>query len=298
MKNAKQNVNGEFTSTVEAIDPRLAAEYLKTRPENQRTVKGRNLSGITASMASDGEWVFSGDPIRFNENGQLMDGQHRLLALIATGKTFKFVVQRNVPNEAFMVIDTGSRRSPADVLKISGYKYTTGVAAAIRAMIGLGNVAAGKTPHTSLTKATCSHAVLLQNAKKWGSRLEDSMKIMATGPARQVCHPPGMFAALHFLFSERNAKEADTFFKSLIVGDAFEFGSKDPIFQLRNTLINNRISSNKKRATHYLVAVTIKAWNLYMDRQSVITLQFRENETWPAISNKMNRARKKTAASA
>ena len=70
---------------------------------------------------TNGDWKFTGETIQFSTDGQLMDGQHRLLALLVsnTSQTFNFVYGIN--KEAFDVIDSGKTRSFADVAQIKGY---------------------------------------------------------------------------------------------------------------------------------------------------------------------------------
>lgn len=65
------------------IEPHLAESWLT------KNVKNRNLTDRIAKkyardMAS-GKWKTTGDPIRFDVDGNLIDGQHRLQACVLAG---------------------------------------------------------------------------------------------------------------------------------------------------------------------------------------------------------------------
>lgn len=291
----KSTFGSKFTVAVESIDPDLARKYLAQAPENQRNINARNYESIYSAMR-DGLWEASGDPIRFNEDGQLIDGQHRLQALVASERTYEFVVERGLARTAFSVIDTGAKRTPADLLRIAGYQNTANVASAIRILVGLEWIFGGACSHTSLGKGSVPPDILLAYAKKNCNELYRSTKIAAgSKAAKQVCSPPSVFTALHFLFSKHDSKSADEFFERLIAGDQFEYGTSDPVYQLRNLLIEDRISKHQRRPAFYKAAVTIKAWNAFQERRRIISLRFSENESWPEINARATRVRKDVA---
>lgn len=286
---------GKFTMQVELVTPEMAKEFLSRSIDRQRAVREKHVSALSTALASK-DWVFAGDPMRFDVDGVFMDGQHRAMAIVRSGVTVPCVIMRGLPKEAFRVIDMGAKRTPADILKIDGYDYCTGIAAAIRGILALRGVEAGAIAGTNVAKTVMTNAALLSCAEEYGDALEDLTRLMTSKPARQICCPTGMFTALHFMFMEKSAPSATAFFNTLIMGDEFEFGRNDPIYQLRNALISNRTSKHKKRPIHYVVAIAIKAWNLYMERRDVNMLQFRENEDWPKISTRRHRVSAEKAA--
>jgi hypothetical protein len=56
----------------------------------------------------------------FDEDGNLINGQHRLLALTVTGKGSWLYTMKNVPRDALALIDNGKPRSVADALTFNG----------------------------------------------------------------------------------------------------------------------------------------------------------------------------------
>src|SRR4051812_39659069 len=97
------------TPEVVLIAPKLASEWLRTMVAN------RPLSQIKAveyGLAMErGDWVLNGETIKFNDKGNLIDGQHRLQACVLAGKPFQTYVVRGIADDrAFATIDTGKLR--------------------------------------------------------------------------------------------------------------------------------------------------------------------------------------------
>lgn len=114
----------------ELITPERAAEYLKRNRRNRRISRHQVL--MYSELMRRDLWEFNGDAIRLTHDGELVDGQHRLLAIIASGRPQRYVVMRGISFEAFATVDTGKRRNTADVLSIAGYSATTGLSAGAR----------------------------------------------------------------------------------------------------------------------------------------------------------------------
>jgi hypothetical protein len=61
-----------------------------------------------------GEWVATHQAVAFSKGGALLDGQHRLSAVVETGATVPMLVARDVPTRAFAVMDCGLKRGMRD----------------------------------------------------------------------------------------------------------------------------------------------------------------------------------------
>jgi hypothetical protein len=70
--------------------------------------------------------------IAFDVNGVLVDGQHRLAAVVEADQPVEMTVFTEVPEGAFDVLDTGKRCTAADVLAIEGEKNSILLAAMVR----------------------------------------------------------------------------------------------------------------------------------------------------------------------
>lgn len=111
--------DGFLAATVELITPERAKEYLLTQGNN-RDINDRRVADYVGRMGR-GEWIL-GQPITFDENGHLIDGQHRLKAVIRHGEPVSFAVMRGMPSESKSVFDIGQRRTTAQIAKFLGNK--------------------------------------------------------------------------------------------------------------------------------------------------------------------------------
>lgn len=120
------------------VTPTVAQEWLDTQKANR--VLNRNAVLAYRRDMIDNRWHFTGDPIRFDVNGHLIDGQHRLtaLALIEAGAFppyVDFMVMRGLPTEAQLAMDQGRRRSTGQQLQLKGYRNSTSIAGGIRLLM-------------------------------------------------------------------------------------------------------------------------------------------------------------------
>jgi hypothetical protein len=65
-----------------------------------------------------GEWPLTHQAIAFDEQGNILDGQHRLWAIVESGKTIEMVVGRGLAAEVRDFIDQGIPRTVVDVAKL------------------------------------------------------------------------------------------------------------------------------------------------------------------------------------
>jgi hypothetical protein len=117
----------KITTQTEEITPAMAEKYLEKNFKN-RSVKPKTVRTYANDMLA-GNWHFTHQGIAFDENDHLIDGQHRLLAIVESGVTVKMLVTRGLPAEAgkgenitkktMDAIDQGVMRSVADQLRLT-----------------------------------------------------------------------------------------------------------------------------------------------------------------------------------
>jgi hypothetical protein len=115
-------MNPPRTRVVIKIDPTTAKAILDTRNGKNRPAKPNKVQQFAADMAKD-RWGLTGDTIKFETNGQLLDGQNRLSASAKSGKSFRTHVVFGIDPALFGWMDIGKPRNAADVLHIAGFKY-------------------------------------------------------------------------------------------------------------------------------------------------------------------------------
>jgi hypothetical protein len=118
----------EPTYSVEMIGPSEAVAYLGRNTDRNRRLRP-HLAAVYAKDMTEGNWRLSNDAICFDRNDILINGQHRLKAVVLSGTRQQFFVIRGMDPLAFEYIDIGPSRTVADVLTIKGQKNANAVAA-------------------------------------------------------------------------------------------------------------------------------------------------------------------------
>lgn len=122
-KNEKVSI---VTFTVE-----MAEEIISKPSTNYRKVK-QNIVNKYSDDMKNGKWLFCGDSIRFDKEGNCIDGQHRLRAIIKSGCPQRFVVVEGLEKEVAKVMDSGHKRSIEDYLTKQAEAYEKGATAIVK----------------------------------------------------------------------------------------------------------------------------------------------------------------------
>ena len=80
-----------ITFAVVLVTPELAAEWLATRNTHNRKIRTQRVALLAEDMTR-GSWVFDAMPLRFATDDTLLDGQHRLAAVVRSGLPQHFLV--------------------------------------------------------------------------------------------------------------------------------------------------------------------------------------------------------------
>lgn len=80
--------------TVEVISPQEAQAYLNNNAKH-RPIKEKKVAEYMAEMV-DGKWRLNGKTICFDSTGRLLNGQHRLSAVVRAGISLTTVVVRGL----------------------------------------------------------------------------------------------------------------------------------------------------------------------------------------------------------
>ena len=104
------------TANIEIVDVAQAKAWLdqqrKNRPLNDDT-------WMTYARDVEGErWEFNGETVKFDREGYLIDGQHRLTSIVVTGIALPLLVVRGlaVKPEVQATVDIGRKRTVANTL--------------------------------------------------------------------------------------------------------------------------------------------------------------------------------------
>lgn len=105
MEKNNKLVYGKVEITVERITPAIAKRILDTQNMNNRHISMKDAYKY-AKIMKEGRWKL-GEPIMFDEDGILRDGQHRLKAVIVANMPIEFVVEKGLDREIINDLNTG-----------------------------------------------------------------------------------------------------------------------------------------------------------------------------------------------
>ena len=120
------------TASIIMVSPEMAERWLSRNKVN-RNLRNAKVAQYARDMAA-GDWTITGEAIKFDREGKLIDGQHRCWAITESGCTVSMFVIRGLPPESQSVMDSGMGRTAGDNLSMQGFKYATTVAAIARRM--------------------------------------------------------------------------------------------------------------------------------------------------------------------
>lgn len=292
-------------SAFESITPKMAEDWLKTMVNNRPP--SDSLVYELATSIQDGRWVLNGETIKFNSEGHLFDGQHRLLACMIAGKPFQSYVVRGIEDpRAFSTVDVGKLRTHGDIFAMTGFSdYTIASGIAVFLYNYKNNLLTLRGPkHARLVRNTAMAKALREKlGKNEGARYRSdidketlikfaepikdqivaSIRIIKHQKARKLL-PVTLLASCHFLFAEKNKFEADQFVDHLTEGVGLMV--TDPVYLLRERLISNQ--ALRARTGHKLnrwtqSALVIKAWNKRRAKEKVHNLRIQEDEEFPKV---------------
>jgi len=236
---------------VETIDETKALEYL-THSDGNRPYH-QQYTSLLAGKQQRGEWRTNGDSIRFDSNGILRDGQHRLKMVIQTGIPIEVIVVRSIDPDAFITMDTGKKRGLADVLSIQGEANPLLLAGAlywIRRYL-IGNMFAMQVSHEQ-------HLAILTDLPEIRGSVQFFSAI-----SKPAGYPgqPSIATATHYLFSQIDPLKASKLIEGYVTGLGLT-GMRDPIYRLREQIIGYK-KSKMKPTPQQIFGIFSFAWNAH-----------------------------------
>jgi hypothetical protein len=111
---------GRFEILVGVLMPTGAAKLVapEANPKN-RTIKTQMWRRYSRDMAR-GFWRLTHQGVAFDSDGALLDGQHRLLAIVNAGLGVPIVIFLNCEPESREAVDLATKRSTFDIVNLAG----------------------------------------------------------------------------------------------------------------------------------------------------------------------------------
>lgn len=118
------------------ITPEMAKQMLERNYEKNRSIRHADVATYAADIKSGNWHPMRSQPIVFTKDGILIDGQHRLHAVVLADQSIKSWVHFDASINDFVFIDGGVPRKAEDFIDIP---YKTGVTALARSAAAIEN---------------------------------------------------------------------------------------------------------------------------------------------------------------
>ena len=266
------------------MTPQMAADILESKNiglgHGNRNIRQRKVMDICNAIKR-GQWDSeNGESIKFDKKGNLVDGQHRLLAVIAAKKAVAMFAVFNVSSAAFATIDDTMKRSGPDTLSVYGQKNCNTTAGAITFVLLHKNMKDGELPrvgtapnNTEILKFISDNPDIIQSV--------DYVLMFKRRGHRIV--PFTILAGIHYMACSGGNKElADSFVEQVMTGVGLKRNTGP--YLLRERMTKDMISKTRLRKVERM-ALIIKAWNMHINGKVSKVLRWSKDagEKYPSV---------------
>lgn len=260
--------SAKVTTRTEWVDPKRAEAWLEYnncgRPlrSGEVTLKVRDMV--------EGRWDYTGDPIRFSapdEDGiaWLIDGQHRLSAIVEAGAKLRFSIVRGLPPRVRNVVDIGRPRTPGDTFAMNGLPYGTTLAATSKLILTGG----GRT-HYRPTRTELLAVVDEDESVSWVINVvlpkhKDLKKLLT----------PAVFAYVYWRLNQLDGEACNQFFEALDTLANLPKGH--PILALHQRLSRHDRRGGHLNARVIPISYVFQAWNAWRRGEEELQVKVNKN---------------------
>lgn len=270
----------DIEADVVTVTPDIAEQWLESRGPNRR-LNEANVARMVLDMGN-GNWFDHGDPVRFDRKGRLRDGQHRLQAVVRSGKAYAFHVIRNLDEKALQMVDTGKQRSFSDVLTMR--EGDDAVSAALARKIAASAKMIWHYENGSILSSgqAVSHSELERVLRKHGDLPRD-VEAVAEGNVQ----PHALLGFVYTLAREIAPRKARQWLTQVQEGESLRKGM--PAYELRAVLLGQKGSGAKQQLRGpFLAALIAQSFNAFNRGDTKVTLEWRRtkksaDEPFPTI---------------
>jgi len=242
------------------VGPDLARQWLE-RNKGNRSLREDTVSAIARDITA-GHWQPTHQGVAFDAAEVLIDGQHRLEAILLTGATVEMMVSFGWPPKTMDAVDGNVARSVADRLKLQH-----GVANA-HLIARSAVVVAQLCFEGRIRKLTLAQA--LEILGSYEKSLSFAIEKMPAVKSLRQANVLGAMAFAHSVLPEKTA----AFYQALATGEMLAADS--PILQARNFLLSDAAKKLNMSDSGNRVAIAelvLHALHLWMNGRTVARLE-------------------------
>ena len=241
------------------LTPAMAEEFL-TNNEGNRSVRKNKVTKYAYQMANN-QWIPNGDPIRFDVENNLIDGQHRLKAAIMSETTLvDTIVVSGLSRQAYTTIDDGIVRKVGDILARENIPNANEVGSLARWMIVIERGSDPRTTHQhgQVTKTDILNWVLKNNDQ---AQVTVKLAKRATKGCPIGKSPWSVF--LYQVITQKGIDTAEEFVHGCVNGDS---NAQDPRNTIRKWIVRLKSHGGQQKtiSTVAQLSALITAYNYWV----------------------------------
>jgi len=268
---APAETNGNASAAVQfervMVTPEIAEVWLSNNDRNRLVREGFVLA-LAEDMEAD-RWAENAETIKIAADGTLVDGQHRLRAVLLSGSTVPIWVAFNVPLTAQATVDTGKARTLGDTLGMRGVKNAVNLATVIRRLYCYEKTDNPAAQHVDVTLAGLL-GFYERNPDHYADLTSRGMSLYSANG--HLLLSIADYAVLSHVFSGVASEEDVEGFWSGV-----SHRSGKTLTLLHNRLAearHNQASQQAKMPVKTRMALCIKAWNFWINGEEVGGLKY------------------------
>lgn len=238
------------------VTPKLANELLLKNNANRKITDNRVT--VYANDMRNGRWKENtAEFIKITEDGDILDGQHRLLAIIQANTCVNFEIAYGVSKSVFDVLDTGKVRSSSDVFSIEKIENSSLISSIIKSYLVISKSSKSDLNKSSLSYGLTNTIILEEYHKRpeFWQELSSFTNKCYKNFAKII--PATFIGTLYSYFYDISPEDSRNFINQLCSGESITNSS---ISVLRQALLKDKVSQRKMQPSDKL-AIIIKTWN-------------------------------------
>ena len=271
-----------MNTIIETITPKKAKDLLDRNTRNRPISNSRVR--YYSSLMKQGKWRLTHQGLAISDTGIIIDGQHRLLAIIESNMPIDFNVTYGVNDDSFKYVDVGYTRTTANIFAIEDIPNYTKHSAGISRYHNIKDTLLFSQNDTKRTKNSYTHddylqfyydkQELLRDIQSKSTSLYTKYKILKTSEIYS-------FMLYGILDAKWSYSKLESFFDHvyMIRHDAVSTAPR----LLFDKLIQDATGTSQLKSK-VKSALIIKTFNYFIQKRSVKILKYaEETESFPSV---------------
>tara|TARA_B100000242_G_scaffold43620_1_gene25990 strand:- start:3 stop:905 length:903 start_codon:yes stop_codon:yes gene_type:complete len=282
MASKKEPTMHDVSVLMQTITVDLAEKWLSESNRGNRNLSEKRVNRYMRDMLA-GNWKNAGDPIRFSDTGRLLDGQHRLWALIEADDkrlalekkglrkksppiTFKAIIIGGLSDNSQLVMDQGLNRSKGNQLTLLGHKHAAVLASASTALFKMQRGPNGMTARTNAP----SNSEMLATLKAHPGLIEAVNQYYRFRASAGFRAGAGAFCAVFYCMRRHDLHKANKFVEGYLNGAGLP--PKHPALALRERISKLRMAKARISQRDMALAL-VMGWKAHCKGKKIVRLR-------------------------